>query len=101
MRLSEFKAWFEGFSENIGDQPTKKQWKRIQLRVEEIDGTPLTREIIRERYVEPYRPWWPVTWYSGGTATGGLGLSNTNGMQSVPTIYNCGQIEARALQESA
>ena len=37
MTLSEFKAWFGGFTENITKLPTQKQWARIQARVKEID----------------------------------------------------------------
>ena len=53
MTSSEFKAWFEGFSEGIRGVPTKKQWERIAQRVGEITPTP--------------SPWWPV-WY-GWTVT--------------------------------
>lgn len=39
MHLSEFKAWFEGFTENMnGETPTDKQWKRIKAKIGEIDN---------------------------------------------------------------
>lgn len=61
MTLTEFKAWFEGYTENISKQPTQKQWARIQERVGEIEPevTPL-REV--EKHYYDRRPWWP-TWY--------------------------------------
>lgn len=30
MHLSEFKAWFEGFTENIQGVPTEAQWNRLK-----------------------------------------------------------------------
>ena len=61
MKSSEFKAWFDGFSENIDGQPNAKQWKRIKARVEDIDGESITPTVIREyvdRYLpRPYRSW--------------------------------------------
>lgn len=66
MTQGEFKAWFEGFSENI-DKPNKAQWKRIKARVKDIDGTPVTPTIIREyvdRYINRpyyYGPYWHTT----------------------------------------
>lgn len=56
MTLAEFKAWFEGFTEDMAARPTDKQWKRIKARVKEIDGTAITREVI-------YRNW---PWYWNG-----------------------------------
>lgn len=56
MTLSEFKAWFEGFTENMDGPPSADQWKRIKKRVKEIDWTP--RHIFIDRYVHPYRTWW-------------------------------------------
>lgn len=42
MTLSEFKAWFDGYTEDMKDAPSKKQWERIKARVSEIDGSPIT-----------------------------------------------------------
>lgn len=59
MTLSEFKAWFEGFTECMDGAPDKDQWKRIKARVKEIDGTPITKTVFVDRYVSaPYRPYW-------------------------------------------
>lgn len=58
MTRSEFKAWFDGFSENIHGVPSKKQWERIIERVNEINED----EVIRERIIERRRDWWPLYW---------------------------------------
>ena len=39
MNMSEFKAWFYGFTENIDGAPSAKQWKRIREQVGQIDET--------------------------------------------------------------
>ena len=57
MTLSEFKAWFEGFTELMSGPPTADQWKRIKKRVREIDGEWTPRHIFVDRYVHPYRTW--------------------------------------------
>ena len=36
MTLSEFKAWFEGFTESMEKAPTPNQWERIKERVAKI-----------------------------------------------------------------
>jgi hypothetical protein len=60
----EFKAWFEGFTEALTGVPNKEQWKRIKARVAEIDGTPVTKEVFRDRYWGPYYhgPWWTTSY---------------------------------------
>lgn len=50
MTLSEFKAWFDGYTENMDETPNKKQWKRIQARVKEIDGQTVTERVYLDRY---------------------------------------------------
>jgi hypothetical protein len=37
MKLSEFKAWFSGYTESMEGTPSKKQWERIKEQVEAID----------------------------------------------------------------
>lgn len=56
MNLSEFKAWFDGFTENLDGPPTTKQWKRVQDKVAEIKEMPATtyHTFIRDHYY----PWW-------------------------------------------
>lgn len=58
MTLSEFKAWFSGFTESMEGAPTEKQWERIKARVAEISGQPITRTVYVDRYIEPYRRYW-------------------------------------------
>lgn len=58
MTLSEFKAWFEGFTECMESAPSADQWKRIQVRVKEIDGIAVTKTVFVDRYLPPYRPYW-------------------------------------------
>lgn len=55
MTLAEFKAWFEGFTEDMDGQPNAKQWTRIKARVAQIDGVAITREVVyRDRYWPSY-----------------------------------------------
>lgn len=58
MTLQEFKAWFEGYTENIQGVPTLKQWKRIKARVEEVDEEPITRRVFVDRFYLPRRNYW-------------------------------------------
>lgn len=91
MTPQEFKAWFDGYTENISKQPTQKQWKRIQERVGEIDGTPITEKVFVDRYW-PYVPYYPnydkwpgtaaphlpwITWTSG-TANNSQTMTTAN-----------------------
>lgn len=56
MNLSEFKAWFEGFTESMEGPPNAKAWRRIQGRVKEIrDAPPVDRHHFHDYYVNP---WW-------------------------------------------
>jgi|SRR5882672_2013799 len=54
MTLAEFKAWFEGFTEEMDEAPSKKQWERIKKRVKEIDGVTVTERVFVDRY-----QYWP------------------------------------------
>lgn len=73
MNLSEFKAWFEGFTENMDGEPNAKQWKRIKKRVSEIVSDPTPWPIFWERY----RPWLPGVLYNGATTIGTFSSSST------------------------
>lgn len=57
MKTSEFKAWFAGYVENLDGPPNKKQWKRIQARVDEIDGVAVTEHVFIDRYWRRYPTW--------------------------------------------
>ncbi len=80
MNLSEFKAWFEGFTENMDGPPGEKAWKRILAKIGEItDAPPTTYPVYIDRWVRPYwdRYWGP--YYGGiGVAGGGIGMSYTS-----------------------
>ncbi len=67
MTLAEFKAWFEGFIEDIDARPTEKQWKRIKARVKEIDGTAITKEI----WYRDWKPYWAGPYWAYSTNVAG------------------------------
>lgn len=69
MTPSEFKAWFDGFTESMEGRPTDKQWRRIKKRVSEINEYAITEQHFRRYYYEPFRPYWAS--YGGST------ISNT------------------------
>lgn len=67
MTLAEFKAWFEGFTEEM-EKPTAKQWARIKERVADIDGNPVTERIYVDRYwTYPWYPHWLRAYYSASS----------------------------------
>lgn len=37
MNINEFRAWFDGFSEAMGDTPTPEQWAKIKAKVHSLD----------------------------------------------------------------
>lgn len=106
MTLSEFKAWFEGFSEGIDKAPTEKQFAKIKAKVAEINGAPLTQTIFVDRYVRPYPSYWErpyATWStSGGTtvqATASLKnlYASTGGSQrTAPSEFTDGYFDSHA-----
>lgn len=92
MTLQEFKAWFDGFTENMGEAPpTKLQWVRIQARVKEIDGTAITYPVFIDRYwPHPSPTVWPqwVTYTAGAVTTVS---SNMNTLNAGHTVFNVTQ----------
>lgn len=76
MTLSEFKAWFEGYTEGLEGAPTKAQFDRIKAKVGEITGAPVTYPIYVDRWVQPYRPYWDRYWATLGGTTGGATWSS-------------------------
>ena len=98
MTLSEFKDWFEGFTESMDGPPTAKQWKRIKRRVSEIDGDPITERIYIDRYIRPYRSWWPNdVWVSAGPLKSYTAGSNSVSNSTANHMTTAGQIEYEAL----
>ena len=86
MTLEEFKAWFDGFTENVSKQPTQRQWKRIVERVGEIQPDATYQPW------QPYRqPWWPQ-WYTYST--------DSNTWTVSAHANNIGQIEANSMNET-
>lgn len=93
MTPSEFKAWFDGFTEEMKGQPTKAQWARIKERVAQIDG----KTVTEYRYYHDYFPrYWAV--YNPTTptyTTTGIGTAGTNAVYcSNSAMYTLGQAEA-------
>lgn len=67
MTLAEFKAWFDGFTEDMEAVPNAKQWKRIKARVKEIDGSATTYPVFIDRYFPRWRTPY-VSWLSTNAA---------------------------------
>ncbi len=58
MHMTEFKAWFEGFTEDMKGAPTKDQWAKIKKRVKKITPDYTPAPIFIERYARPWRRYW-------------------------------------------
>ena len=43
MKLNEFKAWLDGYSEAIDEYPTKSQWEKILAKVQDIEPEVVTK----------------------------------------------------------
>lgn len=79
MTLSEFKAWFEGYTEGLDGAPTEKQFKRIKAKVAEITGTPISQTVWVDRYHHYYQQWGQPIVFGG--VIGNVGYaSGTNGL---------------------
>jgi len=99
MTLSEFKAWFEGFTELLGDTPPNAvQFSRIKEKVAKIDGAPITPIVIHEWY-RPYisRPYYPntnpwVPYWGTLTTSGSVGKSFVPGGTGGDKISNAAQL---------
>ena len=104
MTLSEFRAWFDGFTENIGDKlPSKKQWARIQERVGEINDVPTTYPVFIDRYYQPWAPHFSHTTVIPATNTTLTATSpneitgSPNEWESGNAFFAAGQAEATAI----
>lgn len=110
MTLSEFKAWFEGYTEGLEAAPTKAQFDRIKEKVKEISGTPVSYPVYIDRYVEPYRRYWGQYWgatgvgyatsnsvatYAANAAFAPKGDSVTETFDSHAAMYALGKAEAK------
>lgn len=105
MNLSEFKAWFEGFSEGIDDAPSKKQWKRINEKVMSITSDPTPWPIFFDRYIGPRWSQWEPCYNNWGTAADTYTLMNgggSGGIQFSDTAFTeLGRIEAQETAANA
>lgn len=85
MHLSEFKAWFEGFTEDMDGRPNEKQWTKIQKRVKEITADYTPTPVFIEKYVLPYYPYYPH--WSSGIAL----CQNTSNAQAIAQTASANQ----------
>ena len=87
MTLSEFKAWFEGYTEGLDGAPTEKQFKRIKAKVAEITGTPISQTVFIDRYRDFYRTYW-----NGGSGMGSFNVAGSyapqNGLGTVSLMMH-------------
>jgi hypothetical protein len=113
MTLSEFKAWFEGYTEGLEGAPTKAQFERIKERVKEINGAPITNTVYVDRWISPYRQYWQTydsAYPVGGWAQSGNIQASTTALSQgyntadadaqtyagVGAMYEAGKAEASA-----
>jgi hypothetical protein len=83
VKLSEFKAWLEGFTDAMGDAPTPEQWGKIKAKlalVEEghiwVPGAPIGPAVARSPAVSI-----PLSYGDPPGSIGSTGVSNTGGVQ--------------------
>lgn len=115
MTLNEFKAWFDGFTENVSKAPTIKQWARIKERVGEINDVAVTERIYVDRWVTPYRPYWSTYSYWSNASPVFMGSINSNltgaatqpvtsdtvylsAFNSIDAMHAAGQAEAASME---
>ena len=77
MTLSEFKAWFEGFTDGMDGPPGERQWAKIKERVSEITGNPVTHLYYHDHY---WRPYW------SGVMPFGYGSTSSNRIQGALSV---------------
>lgn len=70
MHLSEFQAWFEGFTEEMDGPPSEKQWKKIKARVKDITPYYTPAPVFIDRYIRPWRRYYDEPYWTRLTATG-------------------------------
>lgn len=91
MTLAEFKAWFEGFAENIDGAPTPEQWARVAEKLDEVCET------APPIWINPYPvPWTfthdpaPEPWTITTPTTGGTGIKPWGSFPSTSGSYVLG-----------
>lgn len=89
MTPSEFKIWFDGFTEAIDGVPTPEQWAKVKEKIAQVREvnwtTPITPHVPSIPAYDPNRPWWdsPITYSTD--STGSLPSPAGNA-----TVWNCG-----------
>lgn len=76
MKVEEFKAWFEGYTEDMNGTPSIMQWEKIKKKVSEIDGTSVNTVYVN-RWYRDYYPYWsthPYVSYGTSSTYGGTGV---------------------------
>lgn len=87
MNLRDFKFWLEGYCEQIGDPPTRKEWKLIKEKIASINDQPLNVMSPLPVTINPkmpsLQPSWPIITCNdsstGGTITSGFAQMSSNG----------------------
>lgn len=108
MTPSEFKAWFDGFTEAFTGCPTKAQWARVKERVAEIDGKPVTERFFVDRYWPTSPTVYPYRAYSGAAfgnicaglvqnQAGNVGNTQSGSFSSHNAMADLGRAEANSL----
>lgn len=112
MTLSEFKAWFEGYTEGLEGAPTAAQFARIKEKVAQISGVAVTERIYVDKYMSPWRPYWDRFWwssssngdfaapnditltYASNSSLADKGSAVTAPFDSIRAMYELGKMEA-------
>jgi len=100
MNLSEFKAWFEGFAENMDGPPNAKSWDRIQKKIKSISAEPTEIRHIYHEWPHIYRRYWGP-YLSGGNPNIAYSIasaSNSSATLSVTDVFaDIGREEAKSI----
>jgi hypothetical protein len=100
MTLSEFKAWFEGYTEDLVGAPTEQQFARIKEKVKAIDGAPTTYPIFVDRWwpQQPITPYWStISGVAYGNAPVVCNVADGNpGFDSHAAMFALGKADALA-----
>jgi hypothetical protein len=85
MNPSEFKAWFEGFTENLDGPPGERAWLRICERVKTIrDAPPVERHHFYDHYARPWLTYPQYVPRYGTLVANGVGVAAAQGVNGDP-----------------
>lgn len=101
MNLSEFKAWFEGFTDNLDGPPGPKAWEKICERVKGIKVDPTPWPVFVDRYVPRYpRHPFDGNYWLASTGSHVQALATQSAQQNaVPNTMPYGTTPAMAFQQ--